>query len=257
LYSDGQLPFGNYGLETLANLLNVSAKHNGGKVEAVYTSKRKADSDAGLCVLDRERGVLDDIWPQPWQTDTCIGEWHYKRDITYKTPKTVVDLLVDIVSKNGNLMLNFPLPNSGMLDDRELKVLEGITEWMAVNAEGIHGTRPWKISGQRPLPKSTRAEDTAFNEKDRKDLTAEDVRFTTKGGNLYAFIMGWPGKQAVIPALGSTNSQLTGKIERVALLGSANQLKFTRDADALRIDLPDKAPSDHAVAFRISGAGLV
>lgn len=257
LYSDGQLPFGNYGLETLANLLNVSAKHNGGKVEAVYTSKHKEDSDAGLGVLDRERGVLDDIWPHPWQTDTCIGDWHYKRDITYKTPKTVVDLLVDIVSKNGNLMLNFPLPNSGMLDDSELKVLEGITNWMQVNAEGIHGTRPWKISGQRPLPKATRPEDTAFNEKDRKDLTAEDFRFTTKGQALYAFMMGWPGKQAVIPALSSSSSHAPGKIERITLLGQPAPLKFTRDASALKIDLPDNPPSDYAVAFHISGSGLV
>jgi alpha-L-fucosidase len=257
LYSDGQLPFGNYGLETLANLLNVSSQHNSGKVEAVYTSKRRQDSEAGFCVLDRERGVLDDIWPQPWQTDTCIGDWHYKRDITYKTPKTVVDLLVDIVSKNGNLMLNFPLPNSGMLDDRELKVLEGITEWMQVNTEAVHGTRPWKISGQRPLPKSTKPEDTAFNEKDRKDMTAEDFRFTTKGSTLYAFQMGWPGKQAIIPALSSDSRHATGKIERVALLGSSDQLKFTRHAAGLKIDLPEKAPSDYAVAFRISGSGLV
>jgi alpha-L-fucosidase len=257
LYSDGQLPFGNYGLDTLANLLNVSAKHNGGKVEAVYTSKRKEDSDAGLCVLDRERGVLDDIWPHPWQTDTCIGDWHYKRDFTYKSAKTIVDLLVDIVSKNGNLMLNFPLPNSGMLDDRELKVLAGITYWMQVNAEGIHGTRPWKISGQRPLPKATRPENTAFNEKDRKDLTADDFRFTTKGQTLYAFMMGWPGKQAVIPALGAGSPHAPGKIERVALLGSSNQLKFTRDPAGLKIDLPDKPPSDYAVAFQISGSGLV
>jgi len=257
LYSDGQLPFGNYGLETLANLLNVSASHNGGKIEAVYTSKRKEDSDAGLCVLDRERGVLDDIWPQPWQTDTCIGDWHYKRDMTYKTPKTVIDLLVDIVSKNGNLMLNFPLPNNGMLDDRELKVLEGITEWMSINAEGIHGTRPWKISGQRPLPKSTRPEDTAFNEKDRKDLTAEDFRFTTKGQTLYAFMMGWPGKQAVIPALGANSPYAPGKIERITLLGHHAALKFGREASALKIALPGNPPSNYAVTFQIFGSGLV
>jgi alpha-L-fucosidase len=256
LYSDGQLPFGNYGLETLANLLNVSARHNGGQVEAVYTSKRKEDSDAGLCILDRERGVLDDIWPQPWQTDTCIGDWHYKRDITYKTRKTVIDLLVDIVSKNGNLMLNFPLPNNGMLDERELKVLEGITEWMAVNAEGIHGSRPWKISGQGKLAKTTAAQDTNFNEKDRKDLTATDFRFTTKGQTLYAFMMGWPGQQAVIPALGTSSPYAPGKIDRVGLLGSADSLKFTRDDGALKIDLPDKPPSVHAVAFRISGTSL-
>jgi alpha-L-fucosidase len=125
-------------------------------------------------------------------------------------------------------------------------------------AAANHGLkRPWKISGQRPLPKSTRPEDTAFNEKDRKDLTAEDFRFTTKGQTLYAFMMGWPGTQVIIPALGSTSSHVTGTIERVALLGSSNQLKFTRDTDALKIDLPDNAPSHYAVAFRLSGQNLV
>jgi len=78
-------------------------------------------------VLDHERGIIDDIWPEPWQTDTCIGNWHYLKGVTYKTPKRVIDLLVDIVSRNGNLLLNFPLPNSGMLAPRKLKILDEIT----------------------------------------------------------------------------------------------------------------------------------
>ncbi len=256
LYCDGQLPFQDYGLNILANLLNVSAKQHGGKTEAVYTSKRKEDSDAGLCVLDRERGVLDDIWPNPWQTDTCIGDWHYNRDITYKTPKTIVDMLVDIVSKNGNLMLNFPLPSSGMLDDRELKILQEITHWTSVNGEAIFATRPWKISGQGPLAASTPAQDTNFNESKRKPLTAEDVRFTTKGQTLNAFVMGWPAKQAVIAALGTASPHAPGKIERVQLLGYPGQLKWTRESAGLKIELPPQQPCEHAVAFQISGTGL-
>jgi alpha-L-fucosidase len=256
LYCDGQLPFGNYGLETLASFLNENWKRNAEKVEGVYSSKRKEDSDAGFCVLDRERGVLDDIWPHPWQTDTCIGDWHYKRDIAYKTPKTIVDMLVDIVSKNGNLMLNFPLPSSGMLDDREMKILAEITAWMSVNGEAIHATRPWKISGQGALA-ATPAQDTNFNESKRKAFTAEDFRFTTKGQTLYAFVMGWPGKQAVITTLGSASPHASGKIESVKLLGFPGALKWTREPSALKIDLPDQQPSDHAVAFQVSGVGLV
>src|SRR6267143_401444 len=172
-YSDGQLPFQNWGLNLLAHLYNTNAERNGGKIEAVYASKRKEDSDAGMCVLESERGVLDEIWPHPWQTDTCIGDWHYNRDLTYKTPKTIVDTLVDIVSKNGNLMLNFPPPNSGMLDDRELNILSGITAWMSVNGEAIYATRPWKISGQT-TPTGTPAQNTNFNKNKRKALTAEE-----------------------------------------------------------------------------------
>ena len=255
LYSDGPLPFENYGLETLAHFLNVNWNRNGRKVEGVYTSKHKEDSEAGLCVFDRERGVLEEIWPSPWQTDTCIGDWHYKRDIEYKTPKMVVDMLVDIVSKNGNLMLNFPLPSSGMLDDRELKVLAGITAWMNVNAEGIHATRPWKISGQIAAP-SAPGEDASFNESKRKPFTAADVRFTTKGRSLYAFVMDWPGKQAVIAPLATSSKQAPGKIENVELLGYPGKLKWKRDETALKIELPAQKPCDHAIAFKISGTGL-
>jgi len=257
IYSDGQLPFQERGLSLLANLLNVSAQANGGKVEAVYTSKRKEDSDAGMCVLDRERGVLDEIWPNPWQTDTCVGEWHYNREVTYKTPKTVVDMLVDIVSKNGNLMLNFPLPSSGMLDDRELKILAEITEWMNTNGEAIYATRPWKISGQSAAAASVPAKDASFNEDKRKVLTAEDVRFTTKGKTLYAFVMGWPEKQAVIAPLGSASLHTRGQIEQVELLGFSGRLKWTREEGGLKIELPERKPCEHAVAFRVSGAGLV
>jgi alpha-L-fucosidase len=101
-------------------------------------------------VLDVERGVVDEIEPQPFQTDTCIGDWHYNRDAVYKRPKTVIDLLVDIVSRNGNLLLNIPLPASGMPDDAELKILASITAWMKVNSDAIYATRPWKIFGEGP-----------------------------------------------------------------------------------------------------------
>lgn len=256
LYSDGHLPFQNWGLRLLAHHYNVSSKQSGGPVEAVYTSKHHEDSDAGLCVLDRERGVLEEIWPRPWQTDTCIGDWHYKRDLEYKSAKTVVDMLVDIVSKNGNLMLNFPLPNSGMLDDRELKTLSGITDWMAVNSSAIFGTRPWKISGQT-APLTPPAADASFNESKRRAFTAEDVRFTKKGDTLFAFVMGWPEKRAVIAALAENSKHAPGKIENVELLGYAGKLKWTRDSMSLRVDLPENKPCDHGIAFRIFGRGLV
>ena len=119
LYTDGPLPFEEYGLSLIAHLYNQSARKNGGKTQAVYTSKRLEDADEGISVLDVERGIVESIWPRPWQTDTCIGDWHYKRGEGYKTAKTIIDMLADIVSRNGNLMLNFPLPASGTLDLEE------------------------------------------------------------------------------------------------------------------------------------------
>ncbi len=165
LYTDGDIFFEEYGLGLVANLYNVSANLHGGSCQADFTSKLPSDCQTGTCVLDWERGVAAGIPAEPWQTDTCIGEWHYNREAQYKTPKYVLDLLVDIVSRNGNLMLNFPLPNSGELDYEELLVLDEITKWMAVNSEGIYGTRPWKIFGDGPVATAPPSKDgTRFNE---------------------------------------------------------------------------------------------
>lgn len=255
LYTDGPLPFEDYGSSVVANLYNQSAKRHGGEVQAVYTSKRPEDSEIGTCVLDFERGLASQIWPRPWQTDTCVGMWHYDREIyekhQYKTPKTVVDLLVDIVSQNGNLLLNFPLPNSGQLDADELKTLAGITEWMATNGEGIHGTRPWKIYGEGP---STRLQNQggALTESKWGALTAEDIRFTTKRDSLYAFVMGWPGEKTRIQALGTANPQRPGKIVDVSLLGHQNRLRWVQEANALEVQLPADRPTDYAIALRVT-----
>lgn len=253
LYTDGGIPFDNYGTGLVAHLYNVSAAAHGGAVEAIYTSKAKEDCAQGACALDVERGLVDSIWPEPWQTDTCIGTWHYKRDITYKTPKTVIDMLADIVSRNGNLLLNFPLPGSGRLDSRELEVLSGITAWMAVNSEAIYNTRPWKIYGagpstEAPVEKKARA---AFNEQGRKALTARDVRFTAKGKTLYAFLMGWPEQSANIAALGARSPQDPGRIENVELLGHG-KLQWKQDDSGLIVQMPPAKPSDHAIVLKIA-----
>jgi alpha-L-fucosidase len=249
LYTDGALPFEEYGLNLVAHLYNENAKRHGGKVEAVYNSKRKEDCAEGTCVLDFERGLANAIEPNPWQTDTCVGNWHYKRDVKYKTPKTVIDLLVDIVSRNGNLLLNFPLPGSGELDDRELAILSEIATWMAVNSEGIYGTRPWKIFGDGP---ATEQKGTGrFNENGRKDLSAQDVRYTARGKTLYAFLMGWPGKEAVVSGLGAGGKVDAGQIRNVELLGHKGKLKWAHDGSGLKVEMPGEKPSNHAVALKI------
>jgi alpha-L-fucosidase len=242
LYTDGGVPFDEYGLSTVAEVYNVSAKRHGGTVEAVYFTKSTKDmAQGGFGVLDKERGVMDGISPVPWQTDTCIGEWHYHKGITYKTAKKVVDLLVDNVSKNGNLLLNFPLPNSGELDVEELKTLDGITAWMAVNGEGIFASKPWKTYGDGPSTKLL-AGDGRFNETKKPDMTGEDIRYTTKGPAVYAFVMGWPGSEVVLPALGTQGSQSVAKVHAVSLLGGAQKLKFTQEPAGLRVTLPAQRP---------------
>jgi len=255
LYTDGGIPFDEYGLSLVAHHYNSSAKRHGGRVEAVYNSKTRQDCAEGTCTLDLERGIVDKIWPDPWQTDTCIGNWHYKRDITYKTPKIVIDMLVDIVSRNGNLLLNFPLPGSGQLDERELKVLSALTDWMSVNQDGIHGTRPWKINGDGPSSAPAMQSPQGrlgFNENGRKELTAEDIRFTTKGKNLYAFAMGWPAGEVTVKPLATNSPQQPGKIHNVELLGHKGKLKWTQTEAGLKVEMPSEKPSDHAVTLKIA-----
>jgi len=250
LYTDGHLPFEEYGMKMVAHLYNVSAQLHGGVTEAVYNSKLDTDCAIGTCLLDHERGVSDAISANPWQTDTCIGQWHYKRGQKYKTAKKVIDLLTDIVSKNGNLLLNFPLPNSGELDWEEMQVLNGITKWMEINSEGIYASRPWKIYGEGP---STQVAIKAggFNEDKRGDFTAEDVRFTTKGSTLYAFVQGWPGKEAAVKALGSDSPQQPGKIQHVSVLGYKGSVKWSQESGALKVQMPEEKISDIGITLKV------
>jgi alpha-L-fucosidase len=253
LYTDGGIPFEDYGLALVAHHYNTSARRHGGQVEAIYTSKSRPDAAAGMCVLDVERGLVDSIWPRPWQTDTCIGGWHYDTRAKYKTPKRVIDMLVDIVSRNGNLLLNVPLPNSGMPDRAELKVVEEITGWMQVNGEAIYATRPWKIFGAGPGSLLRTAPGQRFNENARQDFTAEEVRFTTKAGALYAFFMGWPEREVVIAPLATTSPHVVGRVENVALLGYAGPLSWKHDERGLVVQLPPQKPSDFACTLKIAG----
>lgn len=253
LYTDGGIPFEEYGLSCVAELYNAGPVDQRGQTEAVYTSKVMSDCAEGVCVLDRERGVAGNIWPAPWQTDTCIGQWHYKEGQVYKTPKKVIDLLVDIVSKNGNLLLNFPLPASGELDLEEMRVLEGITAWMNVNDEGIFHTRPWKINGEGPSM-AVKVAETGFNEGKQPDLGAEDIRFTTKGKTMYAFVQGWPQQQVTIQSLAAGGPQQPEKAVDVRMLGRNEALQFTQDGTGLHARLPGEKPAtaDLGITLKIN-----
>jgi alpha-L-fucosidase len=253
LYTDGGIPFDEYGLSCVAELYNVGPVDQRGVAEAVYTSKEKNDCAEGVCALDRERGVAGNIWPVPWQTDTCIGGWHYKVGQVYKTPKKVIDLLVDIVSKNGNLLLNFPLPASGELDPEEMGVLEGITAWMKVNDEGIFYSRPWKINGEGPSM-AVKIAEPGFNEDKQPDLGAADVRFTIKGKTIYAFVQGWPQQQVAMQSLGTGSPQQPDKVVDVRMLGRDQALRFTQDGTGLHVSLPEEKPAtaDLGITLRIN-----
>ena len=255
LYTDGGIPFGEVGRSLLAHYYNANLARHGGKLEAVYNLKDWnnvggcGDYVEGIGVQDIERGGLDLIKAEPWQTDTCIGDWFYKTGCTYKPAKHVIAMLADIVSKNGNLLLNIPIRHDGSIDANEEKVLADLAKWISIHGEAIYGTRPWQVFGEGPERKSGRH----FSEKVFAQMTARDVRFTTKGGVLYAIAMGWPDDgKLLIHALATP----AGKIDGVSLLGYSGKLLWTQSPEGLRVTLPATIVSQDAIALKIIGRDL-
>jgi alpha-L-fucosidase len=253
-FDDTELPLGQAGLDIAAHFYNRNAGRRG-RLDAVLTSKGLQPDHLGTMVLDIERGRADRILDAPWQTDTCIGDWHYKRSLfeqhRYKTADTVIRMLVDIVSKNGNLLLNVPLRGDGTIDDDERAVLEGLAAWMAPNAEAIFGTRPFAVFGEGAPDVQGSAN---FNENNARAYTADDIRFTTKGDVLYAFVLAWPADGRVtIRTLARGSARYPKEVRRVELLGAGGApLEVTRDGVALSATLPAMASRAPVAVLKIT-----
>jgi len=273
-------PVSDAGLKIAAHFYNSNTKWHDGTNEAVLFGKILDAEQRRCMVWDIERGQANEIEPQPWQTDTCLGNWHYDRGLYnrngYKNARTVIQTLADVVSKNGNLLLNVPVRGDGTIDDREIKVVEGIAAWMDVNKESIFGTRPWKVFGEGPASGGAALSAQGFNEGKGKPFTAQDVRFTSKGDTLYAIVLGWPTNGVSIKSLGKSAGLLDQPIRKIELLDGgqkksrqpvehlatllmqhdrSEKLKWTQTDDALVIRQPENQPGDIAIVFKISLRG--
>jgi alpha-L-fucosidase len=260
LYFDtNELPLGQAGLDVVTHYYNTSCARNGGKVNVVVNGKHIEPAHVGAFVEDIERATANAIRPDPWQTDTCIGDWHYKRSLYdnngYKTVAEIVNTLADVVSKNGNLMLNIPLRGDGSIDDKEEAFIAGLTAWMDVNSEGIYASRPWKIYGEGPSTTARAGARGTGRGNATPANTSADIRFTTNGGALYAYLLALPTEpRAVIKSLATNSPQVAGKkVADVSLLGYPGKLEWTQDDQGLAVKLPDKLPSDHSITLRIQG----
>ncbi|HUA68927.1 MAG TPA: alpha-L-fucosidase, partial [Candidatus Saccharimonadales bacterium] len=170
----------------------------------------------------------------------------------YKTTKTVIQTLADVVSKNGNLLLSVPVRGDGTIDSDEVKIVEGIADWMDVNRECIFDTRPWKVFGEGPASVDTKLRAQGFNEGKGEPFTAEDFRFTIKSNTLYAIELGWPTNGLSIKSLGKSAKLLDWKIRSIKLLGSREKIRWKQIDDALIITQPKHEPNDFAVAYKIT-----
>ncbi|MDD9267145.1 alpha-L-fucosidase [Paenibacillus sp. GCM10023248] len=249
LYSDGGLPFADTwlgtqktfvdapdykaGLLAVAHLYNTSAAIHGGANRAVYNQKDRRKDVYTIGVLDIERSQEPEIKPEAWQTDTCVGEWFYNVKTVYKKPEHVIEILVDIVSKNGNLLLNIPQRPDGTIDDECKHILREMADWIRICGEGIYGTRPFRVSGEG----LSQVVIDHFTE-NAVNWSRDDYRFTQKGNILYAFQMRWPEDHiAVIRTLTAAD-----KVKSVRLLGMG-EVPFEQPYGALIVSLPACRPS--------------
>ncbi|MGF7140191.1 alpha-L-fucosidase [Roseimarinus sediminis] len=249
------IPMEQAGLDVVAHYYNASEQWHHGKQAAVVTAKRLEPGQAEGIVEDYERGYVDDIKPYPWQTCTCIGHWHYDKKLLeenrYKTSAQVIHQLIDIVSKNGNLLLSIPMKGDGTIDTLEVKFLEEMADWMQKNGEAIYSTRPWKIYGEGP----TKIESGMFNE-DKIHFSSRDIRFTTKGNTLYALALGTPEDQRILIRSLSLNNDLAKglKISEVKILGSKQNTEWEQTGEGLLIKWNKALYESPAIAFKIEGA---
>jgi alpha-L-fucosidase len=236
-------------------MYNANIRRNGGQLQAVYMCKDMGAGEfrAGSCLQDVERQGMHGINPLPWQTDTSVGDWFYNTNWKYTPAGDVIRFFVDIVSKNGNLLLNVVQRPAGDLDPEAEQFLDQMANWFAINGEAIYATRPWLTFGEGPaLNARTQPHAVSF--------TARDVRYTrSKDGRVvYAIVLGWPEGPLM---LSSTLVRSARPQQRISLLGSADPIRYSVNAaKQLVLEVPSLAasqrPGDHAYTFRLEGFDL-
>ncbi|WP_343528025.1 alpha-L-fucosidase [Sphingomonas sp.] len=264
LYFDNfDLPLQQAGLDIAAHYYNANQAWNGGQLEGVITSKTTPPHRRMALVDDVERGGKPYIETYPWQTDTCLGNWHYDRALYerdgYKSAATVIHTLCDVVSKNGNLLLNVPMRGDGTIDEKAERIVEEIAAWMNRYGTAIYATRPWRLHGEG----EHQSGGGMFQER-ASVYDARDIRYVRKGEDVHALLLGWPEDGVARLTLWAKDHPVgRGEIRRVTVAGAGagagdgTPLDFRRTDKALEVTLPPRHRNAIGVPLILSGRGLV
>ncbi|MFC1996408.1 alpha-L-fucosidase [Chloroflexota bacterium] len=216
--------------------------------KGVVINYKKESYETGTAVFDIERGQSSCLREMPWQTDTAISKnsWGYVRNQVYKTPGKIIGDLIDIVSKNGCLLLNVGPKPDGTIPREEVEILREIGRWLTVNGEAIYGTHPWTLFGEGPI----QIHDGHFTDTSRSAFTSQDIRFTTKENALFAILLADPGESALIKSL-IPEEFPAEKIKNISLLGLDGSLDWLQDRNGLTVFIPSNKPCEHAWVIKI------
>ena len=257
-FDDTVLPFygcdESIGLNILSHYYNTSAKQNGGEQQVVSMGKILENQHKELMLWDVERGIPDRPQEKYWQTCTCLGTWHYDKGTyergDYKSAQQVVSMLVDIVSKNGNMLLSVPVRGNGTIDEKEVAILNDIKAWMDVNSVSIYGTRPWKTFGEGPLAEASNPLNSqGFNE--GNNYSSADVRFVERNDTVFATTLRYPtSRKYTMKTFGLASKYYSGAVKSVTLLGHG-KVDFVLDIDGLVITMPETPANKLAAVFAI------
>jgi alpha-L-fucosidase len=231
--------------EMMAYVYNHAAKND---QEFVLTFKRP-DFPLGTGTVDLERARMPETYPEPWLTDNSVSRtsWTWSTDLECYTTNRLIDDLVDIVSKNGCLLLNLAPHPDGFIPEDQKQRLREMGNWLKLNGEAIYESRPWLIYGEGPTETLTgHLADMQFD-----GFSDKDIRFTTRDGQLYAIALGWP-VSGILPVKSLSSVKYNGKIKHLELIGHDSELTWKQTPQALEIHLPAQKPCDHAFVFKIN-----
>ena len=260
-------PWGDYGKEVCTYFLNNDLQKHGHFTSVIAGKFNQVEQPS--IVEDIERGGASEILSYPWEGTLTFTDWFLKKDVPIKhNARTVIESLSDIISKNGNLLLNVELTPAGTIPPEHKRILDTVGAWIIKDSIAIYGTKPWKIFGDNldgissakditnaDLETAKKAKSNDFNERTiaAPPYPHNEVRFTTRDNNLYVFVLNPTSGKIEIPSLGLHSKYNSNKIASIKLLGSKVKIIYKQEDDKLILTIPSKLDDNYTKVFEVKG----